>query len=980
MKDAWTRRSLHTPRLIAGAIVCCCVLRTFPACADSIRESAREIPVAYRVDVVVIGGSSAAVAAAEAAAQGGARVFLAAPRNYLGEDLCATLRLELDAGQMLTDSLAQRLFPAGRSTTPLTVKRVLDETLVAAGVRFLHGCYATDILRDRDGRPAGIVMANRAGRQAVVAKLVIDATDRAWATRAAGAASAPWPQGEQTFERTVLVPAGRGKAKPVVRQLALSLTSGDFAAWAAAEQAARDQTYVDGQLRAAESLFHVPSEAIVCRAGPDEWKGAEACELGHFQPAQVERWYVLGGAAGVPRAAAAALLRPTGLIAVARRIGAAAAEQANELPEPRGVRLPGTPLADSSAGDVAELLRGLRPVGEPDETIPAEARSVPVWGRYDVLVIGGGTAGASAAIGAARRGAKTLVVEYQEALGGTGTLGLITRPYHGRLAGFAREVPFPDPQLNVEHKMEWFRREIRQAGGEIWLGALGCGAWLDGARVRGAVVATPQGRGVVLADCVIDATGNADLAAAAGAKTEYGAGEQDVAMQGAGLPPRPLDRQYVNTDYLLVDEADMLDAWRALVGARQAMKPTEFDAGTLIQTRERQRIVGDHRLTYLDQIAGRTYPDSIVLSASDYDSHGYPVQAYFALFPHDERTIKANHPAPGGECYTPYRCLLPRGLDGILVVGIALSADRDALAMVRMQRDIQNQGYAAGVAAAMIAAADLGTRQLDVRALQQHLVAIGNLPESVLSDRDSFPLSAEAVQQAVVAVGQTEQRQQACHALAVVLSHAQTALPLLQARHAAADPREKQVYAKILGFLGDAAVVPELVEALDQVTAWDAKILQGKMAEYAHLPTPSDSLILALGATADSRAVPAILRKLETLDADVTLSHHRAVALALEQIGDPAAAEPLARLLRKPGMTGHTQTSLVALPEGMAERRDRTAPLREIVLARALFRCGDWHGLGRKILEDYQHDWRGLLARHAVAVLASSRCATSEAP
>ncbi len=46
--------------------------------------------------------------------------------------------------------------------------------------------------------------------------------------------------------------------------------------------------------------------------------------------------------------------------------------------------------------------------------------------------------------------------------------------------------------------------------------------------------------------------------------------------------------------------------------------------GTFIQTRERRRIVGDHVLAYLDQIAGRTYPDSIVFSGSDYDSHGYP--------------------------------------------------------------------------------------------------------------------------------------------------------------------------------------------------------------------------------------------------------------------------------------------------------------------------------------------------------------------
>ena len=41
----------------------------------------------------------------------------------------------------------------------------------------------------------------------------------------------------------------------------------------------------------------------------------------------------------------------------------------------------------------------------------------------------------------------------------------------------------------------------------IWLGVLGCGAFVDECQVKGSVVATPAGRGVVLADVVIDATG-----------------------------------------------------------------------------------------------------------------------------------------------------------------------------------------------------------------------------------------------------------------------------------------------------------------------------------------------------------------------------------------------------------------------------------------------------------------------------------------
>ena len=69
-----------------------------------------------------------------------------------------------------------------------------------------------------------------------------------------------------------------------------------------------------------------------------------------------------------------------------------------------------------------------------------------------------------------------------------------------------------------------------------------------------------------------------------------------------------------------------------------SMGDEAHDAGPLIQTRERRRIVGDHVLRYVDQIAGRTYPDSIVLSASDYDIHSYPLNPYLALFPHDRQS------------------------------------------------------------------------------------------------------------------------------------------------------------------------------------------------------------------------------------------------------------------------------------------------------------------------------------------------------
>jgi NADPH-dependent 2,4-dienoyl-CoA reductase/sulfur reductase-like enzyme len=59
----------------------------------TVSESERMIPLAYDVDVIVVGGTLRGVAAAEAAAQAGAKVFLITDRPYLGEDVCAAQRL-----------------------------------------------------------------------------------------------------------------------------------------------------------------------------------------------------------------------------------------------------------------------------------------------------------------------------------------------------------------------------------------------------------------------------------------------------------------------------------------------------------------------------------------------------------------------------------------------------------------------------------------------------------------------------------------------------------------------------------------------------------------------------------------------------------------------------------------------------------------------------------------------------------------------
>ncbi|UCG56148.1 MAG: FAD-dependent oxidoreductase, partial [Phycisphaerales bacterium] len=757
---------------------------------------------------------------------------------------------------------------------PMQVKRTFDQALLEAGVDFLFGCYATDVLRDATGKPAGIVMVNCSGRQAVKAKLIIDATPRASVARAAGARFQPYPSGTGTFTRVVVggklrtgegiesrrmptpVQAADGRQHEAVEYtLAIPMKDSSFASFAEAEQIARDKTWNPGQMGASEMLFQVPPDPVKAEehlAGA--WPGAEKVSLDVFRPAGTERLYVLGGCADMSRAAARRMLRPLELMKVGRRIGAAAALQAKTLAKSGKIRLPGKPTAAVSTGDIREDLSGIRMSRAQLGTVGADERAVPVLGEYDVVVLGGGTGGAPAGISAARHGARTLVVEYLHGLGGVGTLGLISSYYYGNRTGFTAEIDRGLAELggqkegssgegkawNNQLKAEWYRRELRKAGADVWFRTLGCGAFVEAGKVKGIVVATPEGRGVVLAKVVIDATGNAAVAAAAGAACLYTDGSH-IAVQGTGLPPLNVGARYTNTDWTFIDDVDVADVWRAFVVAKDKF-PDAYDLGQLVDTRERRQIVGDFFLSPLDVYKQRTFPDTIVMARSNFDSHGFTIHPMFLLRPPDRKVIA---------CYVPYRCLLPRGLDGLLVTGLGVSAHRDVMPVIRMQPDIQNQGYAAGLAASMAVRTGKSLRDIDVRALQAHLVEKGSLPEQVLTHRDSFPLPREEIARAVKTLVNNFE------GLETIFTQPQEALPMLvqeYERYCAMAPEGPEVaqarltYAHILGIMGDASGVSTLVETVESMD-WDKGWKFTGMGQFGASMSPLDSFIVALGRT-----------------------------------------------------------------------------------------------------------------------------------
>ncbi len=163
------------------------------------------------------------------------------------------------------------------------------------------------------------------------------------------------------------------------------------------------------------------------------------------------------------------------------------------------------------------------------------ARTLPVAYDVDVIVLGGGVAGLAAALAASRSGAKVLLVERGNGLGGTATAGMMSlfyTPY--RCAhGIAKDIfdrliavggAYPGEVISVDH--EAFKtvalEMVGEAGVELLLHTICADVVMDGHRIAGLVVENKNGRSAVLAKVVVDASGDADVAARVGAPVTIG--------------------------------------------------------------------------------------------------------------------------------------------------------------------------------------------------------------------------------------------------------------------------------------------------------------------------------------------------------------------------------------------------------------------------------------------------------------------------
>ncbi|MBG88092.1 MAG: FAD-dependent oxidoreductase [Verrucomicrobiales bacterium] len=199
--------------------------------------------------------------------------------------------------------------------------------------------------------------------------------------------------------------------------------------------------------------------------------------------------------------------------------------------------------ADSKSDRIAspiigDVLRTSGTLAKDGKQLHESGRNIPVAGKSDVLVCGGGPAGIGAALAAARAGASVQLIEVAGCLGGVWTVGLLTKILDTEnKTGIMQELLAKFAERGSSIAKQWkgtvYDPEIAklvleelcvEAGIRIQLHTRLVGAVTDGKRVVAVLTESKSGRQAWLADRFVDCSGDGDLAAHAGCQFDVGTG------------------------------------------------------------------------------------------------------------------------------------------------------------------------------------------------------------------------------------------------------------------------------------------------------------------------------------------------------------------------------------------------------------------------------------------------------------------------
>lgn len=385
-----------------------------------------------------------------------------------------------------------------------------------------------------------------------------------------------------------------------------------------------------------------------------------------------------------------------------------------------------------------------------DGKVIQPARELPVLDETDVLVVGGGPAGIVAAIAAKRAGARVTLVERYGHFGGLWTGGLVLLVI-GHIVGNEKQVcqgigeeimrrldkmdgaiidrkPGSRPTVDAEAVKYLMVEMIEEAGVRVFLHCWGVDAIVTGNAVRGAVFESKSGRQAVLAKVVIDATGDGDVFAAAGAAFEHrshnvglvsriGNLDRVDAAKAANAPkPKHLGARTpvagVNWVNLHGPEVDALDVATL---TRMEMNHRKF----IWQNIQKTRSTPGYEKVYLVETAPqlgvritRVLEGVNAVRLADLRAH--------TKFP-DVIGVGGEEGGDHGEWQIPYGALVPAKVDNVLAAGRCISMETSMADLVRLIPNCFVTGHAAGVAAAVAVEDRCLPREVDVTKVQKVL-------------------------------------------------------------------------------------------------------------------------------------------------------------------------------------------------------------------------------------------------------------------
>jgi ribulose 1,5-bisphosphate synthetase/thiazole synthase len=971
-----------------------------PSQRTFVRMDRTELPVILRADVVVAGGSLSGVAAALELAKAGHKVALVEPRTYLGREIGGHLRPWLPADREVPPLLQPAAkAPANGGERPLhmdAVKLALEDALLAAGIEILYQSFPIGLCA------AGLVIGNKSGRQVAACNLIVDATETSVVATMAGAEFEPFKSAPITFRRTVEfdnVGALEGTAISVPAALGI-----------AGNSVAIHRSYRGPEVVQIEAALSLPVQAF------DLWDGmrreiearrrtmALAAHLIQNHPAFGQAYlahssYELAGPAATALRGQDGATPVRGVWAIVPTIdpmealvrGQAMGERLARSWDTSHTREFAVPAADEraiapgiEAAEMAVPRRGRR-----YQMAPVRPSFAPVLRDVDCLVAGGGTSGATATAVAAREKLRTVALEMNPGLGGTGTIAGVDSYWFGRQVGFCERLKQRVQQVhdslrykppanqrpqkwNIEAKMFALLDDADKAGADVAFRTTAIATLVErGNKVRGVVAASSYGAFAVLSKIVLDCTGDGDVAAFAGAQANKMSTMDHLGMW-YNFAQFAKPGRNANHFTSSLDVTDVEDCTRAvLAGRRRGVNC--HDHGVYLAARETRHVLGDVTVTLTDIMRMRAWPDTANIHFSNSDMKGKTTSPWFlsGLVP------------PNFETEIPYRALLPKGLDNVLIAGKAFSATHDSLAGIREQPDLENLGGVVAIAAAIAIGREVSPRYIDVAELQRRLVKEGVLPETILTRklkpsgyRDAeMPGLIRAMLQdqpllAYQEVGFDDVQRQKIPFVEVCTAGPRI-VPLLEA--AMASTPRKLLVAQALAIHGSRAAVPVLAEAIEKAMAAGALPVRTANARWAQLPPDQGAMpdsayyLYALGMIRDPRALPVWDKIASLFDAGLDDFRDRlrtpwhwvdGVCFGAERLGDPAAIAALQKLHAHPLLHGQSvksgfQTDFVI---------ERVAML-ELGLGKALARCGS--PAGYRILIEYLDDNRAALAEQA---------------